>query len=182
MALTNYNHLLLWLFLFIYSIHLDAQIAINSTGSSPDCSVMLDIASSDKGMLVPRMTTGARMSIAGPTDGLLVYVTATSFVGDGAGLTNLKVPDYSSDISNLQGDVINSQDIVITLRSDLSTSQSEISELQNDLNDNQLLTEDNMEDIADLQVDIGNTSSIGGNQSHNNMPPFYTINFIIKAE
>ncbi|MEM9849507.1 MAG: tail fiber protein, partial [Bacteroidota bacterium] len=26
------------------------------------------------------------------------------------------------------------------------------------------------------------TSSTGGNQAHNNMPPFYTINFIIKAE
>ena len=28
----------------------------------------------------------------------------------------------------------------------------------------------------------GSTASVGGNQAHNNMPPFYTINFIIKAE
>ncbi|MEO1437399.1 MAG: tail fiber protein, partial [Bacteroidota bacterium] len=28
----------------------------------------------------------------------------------------------------------------------------------------------------------GNTSAVGGNQAHNNMPPFYTINFIIKAQ
>lgn len=28
----------------------------------------------------------------------------------------------------------------------------------------------------------GSTANVGGNQSHNNMPPFYTINFIIKAE
>ncbi|MEN0048921.1 MAG: tail fiber protein, partial [Bacteroidota bacterium] len=28
----------------------------------------------------------------------------------------------------------------------------------------------------------GNTASVGGGQAHNNMPPFYTINFIIKAE
>ncbi len=28
----------------------------------------------------------------------------------------------------------------------------------------------------------GNTASVGGGQAHNNMPPFYTINFIIKAK
>ncbi|MEO1438266.1 MAG: hypothetical protein AAFV80_22180, partial [Bacteroidota bacterium] len=28
----------------------------------------------------------------------------------------------------------------------------------------------------------GNTASIGGNQAHNNMPPFYTTQFIIKAK
>lgn len=28
----------------------------------------------------------------------------------------------------------------------------------------------------------GNTASVGDGQAHNNMPPFYTINFIIKAK
>ncbi|MEM9848456.1 MAG: hypothetical protein AAF847_11240, partial [Bacteroidota bacterium] len=28
----------------------------------------------------------------------------------------------------------------------------------------------------------GNTASVGGGQAHNNMPPFYVIHFIIRAE
>ena len=37
-----------------------AQIAINKDGSDPDASAMLDISSSDKGLLIPRMDSTAR--------------------------------------------------------------------------------------------------------------------------
>lgn len=50
-----------------------AQVAFNTTGASPDNSAMLDVTSTDKGILVPRMTTAARIAITSPATGLLVY-------------------------------------------------------------------------------------------------------------
>lgn len=42
---------------------------------TPDASAMLDVVSTSKGMLVPRMTTAQRTAIAAPANGLLVYDT-----------------------------------------------------------------------------------------------------------
>ncbi len=53
----------------------DAQIAINSDGSSADASAMLDVTSTSKGILIPRMTTSERTAISSPATGLLVYDT-----------------------------------------------------------------------------------------------------------
>jgi trimeric autotransporter adhesin len=50
-----------------------AQVAINTTGANPDNSAMLDVTSTTKGMLIPRMTTAERTSIIAPATGLLVY-------------------------------------------------------------------------------------------------------------
>ncbi|MEO1514229.1 MAG: hypothetical protein AAFV95_04430 [Bacteroidota bacterium] len=52
---------------------LQAQLAINSDGSLPDSSAMLDISSTDKGFLIPRLTTTQRNNISNPASGLLVY-------------------------------------------------------------------------------------------------------------
>jgi trimeric autotransporter adhesin len=52
-----------------------SQVAVNTDGTSPDASSMLDVKSSDKGLLIPRMTTSQRLSIAGPAEGLIVYDT-----------------------------------------------------------------------------------------------------------
>ncbi|MEI6765950.1 MAG: PKD domain-containing protein [Bacteroidota bacterium] len=51
--------------------------AINTNGTAPDPSAMLDIKSNDKGLLVPRMTTGARDSIVTPAEGLLIFNTTS---------------------------------------------------------------------------------------------------------
>ncbi|MCX6271869.1 MAG: hypothetical protein NTU44_11735 [Bacteroidetes bacterium] len=48
-------------------------VSINATGANPDGSAMLDVSSSNKGMLVPRMTAGERTGILSPAKGLLVY-------------------------------------------------------------------------------------------------------------
>jgi len=37
-----------------------AQVAINTDNGDPDTSAMLDIKSTDKGVLIPRMTTAQR--------------------------------------------------------------------------------------------------------------------------
>ena len=54
-----------------------AQVAINSDGANPNTSAMLDISSSQKGLLIPRMSSAQRDDIQNPTPGLLVYVTGT---------------------------------------------------------------------------------------------------------
>lgn len=41
--------------------------------NTPDASSVLDISSTDKGVLVPRLTTQQRLNIPNPADGLLVY-------------------------------------------------------------------------------------------------------------
>ena len=54
--------------------NINAQsVGINDTGTSPDPSAMLDVQSTSKGILIPRMTTIQRATIASPTDGLLVF-------------------------------------------------------------------------------------------------------------
>src|SRR5689334_7136911 len=51
------------------------NIGINATGATPHTSAMLDVSSTTKGMLIPRMTGAQRAAIAGPATGLLVYDT-----------------------------------------------------------------------------------------------------------
>lgn len=53
------------------------NVAINADGSLPDKNAMLDIKSGNKGLLIPRMSTAARLKIPN-TQGLLVYDTNTN--------------------------------------------------------------------------------------------------------
>ncbi|HPT13329.1 MAG TPA: tail fiber domain-containing protein [Bacteroidales bacterium] len=52
-----------------------AQVAINTDNSDADNSAMLDVKSTTKGLLIPRMTTAQRDAIAGPANGLLIFQT-----------------------------------------------------------------------------------------------------------
>jgi hypothetical protein len=49
------------------------NVAINTDGSAPAASAMLDIKSTTKGLLIPRMTTLQRTAIVTPAAGLKVY-------------------------------------------------------------------------------------------------------------
>ena len=51
------------------------NIAINSDGTAPDASAILDVKSIAKGLLLPRMTASQRTAIASPATGLLMYQT-----------------------------------------------------------------------------------------------------------
>ncbi|MEM1323691.1 MAG: right-handed parallel beta-helix repeat-containing protein [Bacteroidota bacterium] len=62
-------------FLFLLASQLSAQVAINADGSQPDSSAILDIQSTNKGLLTPRMTEDDRNAIANPATGLMVYQT-----------------------------------------------------------------------------------------------------------
>src|SRR5688572_17021568 len=57
------------------------NVGINSTGTTPDASAMLDVSSTSKGLLIPRVSltaTNAAGPITSPTTSLLVYNTATA--------------------------------------------------------------------------------------------------------
>ena len=57
-------------------INLLAQgVGINSTGAEADESAMLDVSSTTKGFLPPRMTEAQRDAISSPATGLLIYQT-----------------------------------------------------------------------------------------------------------
>ena len=57
-----------------------AQVAINTDGSVPDNSAILDIKSTTKGLLIPRMTNYQISLITSPAGGLFVYSTDDSKV------------------------------------------------------------------------------------------------------
>ena len=52
-----------------------AQVGINTDGSSPDPSSIVDAKSSTKGFLIPRMTAAQRDAITSPAAGLMVFCT-----------------------------------------------------------------------------------------------------------
>ncbi len=51
------------------------SVGINSDGSTPNASAMLDVSSTAKGFLAPRMTAEQKAAITSPATGLLVYQT-----------------------------------------------------------------------------------------------------------
>ncbi len=73
---TNSNHPL-----WFYVNDGFASMVIDTTGQvgigtiAPDVSAALDVSSTTKGFLPPRMTTAERAAIAAPAEGLLVYQT-----------------------------------------------------------------------------------------------------------
>ena len=64
---------LLFLLLIVNIDVFYSQVGINTT--TPDPSSMLDITSTDKGILIPRMTQTQRDAIASPATGLMIYQT-----------------------------------------------------------------------------------------------------------
>ena len=50
-------------------------VSFNTTGTAADASAMLDVASTTKGMLVPRMTAAQKTAITSPATGLMIFQT-----------------------------------------------------------------------------------------------------------
>ncbi|MBS1734616.1 MAG: hypothetical protein JST02_15080 [Bacteroidetes bacterium] len=72
----GYLKIVLLLSSFLFSVGGFSQsVSISSTGAAPDTTAMLDVSSSTKGLLVPRMTAVQKNAIANPATGLLVYQT-----------------------------------------------------------------------------------------------------------
>ncbi|MCF8365990.1 MAG: DUF1566 domain-containing protein [Bacteroidales bacterium] len=65
---------ILMFLLFGAGIQLQAQnVSINNDGSKPDSSAMLDVKSTEKGVLVPRMTEAQKNAIINPATGLVIF-------------------------------------------------------------------------------------------------------------
>ena len=65
----------LYLLFFVFNNDLHAQVSINADGTDPDGSAMLDVKSTSKGVLIPRMSATERDAITNPATGLMVFVS-----------------------------------------------------------------------------------------------------------
>ena len=71
------RHSFSFLLLILSSIHIFGQqnVAINNDGSDPHPLAILDVKSTSKGVLLPRMRSAERMAIQNPPEGLMIYDT-----------------------------------------------------------------------------------------------------------
>ena len=67
-------------FLTFTAITLFGQLSVTTNNSQPDNSAMLDVKSTTKGFLPPRMTTTEQNSIVSPVAGLIVFNTDTKSI------------------------------------------------------------------------------------------------------
>ncbi len=70
-----------FIFLFVASAASAQSVAINTTGATANTSAILDVSSTSKGVLVPRMTKAQKNAIATPATGLLIYQGAPDSIG-----------------------------------------------------------------------------------------------------
>ena len=90
--------LLLVAIAILASYSLTAQMAVTTDGSSADASAMLDVQSTSKGLLPPRMTRSQRNNISSPASGLVIYQTDASpglYTYDGSNWVSGRSTTYS---------------------------------------------------------------------------------------
>lgn len=91
----------------LFTAPLFSQVGIGTT--TPDASAQLDISSSSKGLLTPRMTSAQRTSITNPATGLLVFQTDATqgfYYYNGSSWTNLSNTSASASNSVPSGTVV----------------------------------------------------------------------------
>lgn len=70
------------LFLCALQVSVSAQsVSINTDGSLPNASALLDVKSNVRGVLIPRMLKSEKMAIGSPATGLLIFQTAPDSIG-----------------------------------------------------------------------------------------------------
>jgi hypothetical protein len=108
-----------------------AQMGVNSTGAAPASSAMLDISSTTKGLLTPRMTTAQRNAIVSPATGLTVYdLTTLSFWTFNGSLWVTNNP-WTTNATNIYNNNTNNVGIGTTLpaaKLDVKTSSSYVAQ------------------------------------------------------
>ena len=97
----------------LFEISVFAQIGIGTV--TPEASSILDVTSTNKGFLTPRMTTVQRNAISSPTNGLMVYDTDLhSFQYYDSNTTGWK-KIYSDNEGRLKFKLIKSTDVLATV-------------------------------------------------------------------
>jgi hypothetical protein len=105
-----------------------AQVGIGTT--NPDGSAALDITSTTKGLLIPRMTNVQRQAISNPVAGLMVYVT--DFVGgrfmfyDGTEWGTLSFTEKRPDAPTITGVVSGNAQVAVSFTAPSSNGGSAI--------------------------------------------------------
>ncbi len=61
--------------LILITFQVNGQVSINTDGSNPDPSAILDVKSTNKGILIPRVTQAEIKTIVSPANGLMVFNT-----------------------------------------------------------------------------------------------------------
>ena len=74
----NQLSIVFWLLLGIHAVSFAQGVGINDYNAPPDSSAMLDVASTTKGVLIPRMSSTERTNISSPATGLLVFDQTTA--------------------------------------------------------------------------------------------------------
>ena len=87
--------------LFYTCLSLKGQVGIGTT--TPDASSILDLSSTTKGMLIPRMTTAQRNAIGTPVSGLMIYNTSTSAFNFYTGSAWTTLFSGSSGVNSITG-------------------------------------------------------------------------------
>ena len=77
------------------------NVGINSTGTTPHNSAMLDITSTNKGLLIPRMDSTSRKNIMTPAEGLMVFDSTYNSFWYHDGTTWTRIGGGSSSADNL---------------------------------------------------------------------------------
>ncbi len=102
--LQNFSMAIVLMFFLGVVPRLEAQVSVNTSGAAANPKSMLDISSTDKGLLIPRMTTTQLNTFAAGLDtgekGMLVFDTDQNrfYLWDGASLVEVK----SGNIDKLQ--------------------------------------------------------------------------------
>lgn len=93
-----------WICYFTFSlasfyVGYSQNVGINGSGATPDASAILDVSATDKGILVPRVTTAQKTAISSPATGLLVYDTDLSafYYYDGSGWVGITAGGADAD-------------------------------------------------------------------------------------
>lgn len=101
---------------FLMAGYLQAQNTFPSTGSvgigttTPNGSALLDMVSTSKGLLIPRMTKSQRDGISTPATGLMIYQTNNSpgfYYYSGSGWVAIAPKGANKNLSNLNETAIN---------------------------------------------------------------------------
>jgi large repetitive protein len=93
------------LILLVLGLSIKAQVAINTDGSSPDNSAILDVKATNKGLLIPRMNTVQRNLVDSPATGLLIFNTSTNSFDYFTGSAWIKLGSTLADGSSV-GDML----------------------------------------------------------------------------
>lgn len=78
MKIKKLSQTIILFFALFFAKNIEAQLGVNATNAAPNAKAMLDVESTNKGILIPRMITASRDAITSPPNGLMIYNTSTN--------------------------------------------------------------------------------------------------------